>query len=69
MGTLNGLLLAPAEVMEIALLYVPAANPVGSTETVKTWGVFPLPGFTETHGDPSVAADTESAGEALIWNV
>ncbi len=68
-GTLNGLLAAPADATEIVLLYVPAVNPVVSTETVNVWGVFPLPGLTETHGAPSVAAVTERAGEAVIWNV
>lgn len=65
-GTVNGLLLAPVDVMEIVLLYMPAASPEMFTETVKTCGVVPLAGLTETQADPSVAADTGRLGEAVI---
>lgn len=68
-GTLNGLLAAPADVMEILLLYVPAASPEMFTETVNTCGVVPLAGPTEIQAAPSVAADTARLGEAVIWNV
>ena len=63
--TVTGLLPALEELTVIVPLYVFAASPVGFTETLKLWGVVPLPGLTDSQLPPDADAVKLSAEPVL----
>ena len=53
--TVLGLFDAPEELTVTLLVYVPAASPLGLTDTLKLPGVFPLEGVTNNQAADAVA--------------
>jgi hypothetical protein len=65
-GTLTGVLVAPAALMVIVPLNVPAASPLMLTDAVSVDGAVPLAGLTVSHDASSVAVQLSVPAPVLV---